>query len=93
MTENVSEHHNGSKDNVNFEVFENGLSESELQRHINEEFSNLSLDSDVNEVFKALTYKNDPVHHLNGAAAAAASGGSQQSSGSVTGPKFYKYFQ
>ncbi|XP_056643763.1 probable helicase with zinc finger domain [Diorhabda sublineata] len=82
MTEKPStEHHNGvTKDNVSFETFQNGMTEEDLQRHINEEFANLSMDdSDVNEVFKAFTHKSDYVQ-MNG-------------NTNVSGPKFYKYFQ
>lgn len=66
---------NGSKEISN---------DKDLQRHINEEFSSLNIESsDVNEVFKAFTHKTTEPHpsslYVNG--------------GSVTGPRFYKYFQ
>nr|CAH7751779.1 unnamed protein product [Callosobruchus chinensis] len=84
MTENEHVFHNGftGKQNQHFPHFTNGLeftmTEEELQKHINEEFANLNIQStDVNEVFKAFTVKNESHPVLN-------------STG--TGPKFYKYF-
>nr|CAI5864892.1 unnamed protein product [Callosobruchus analis] len=84
MTENEHVFHNGftSKQNQHFSHFTNGLefsmTEEELQKHINEEFANLNIQStDVNEVFKAFTVKSESHPVLN-------------STG--TGPKFYKYF-
>ncbi|CAH1973165.1 unnamed protein product [Acanthoscelides obtectus] len=84
MTENEHVLNNGftGKPIQHFPHFGNGLefsmTEDELQRHINEEFANLNIQStDVNEVFKAFTVKNESHPVLN-------------SSG--TGPKFYKYF-
>ncbi|KAJ8936128.1 hypothetical protein NQ318_022210 [Aromia moschata] len=60
------------------------MTEAELQRHINEEFANLSINnSDVNDVFKALTVKSDPLNSLQ------LNGGGHK----VSGPRFYKYFQ
>lgn len=55
----------------------------DLQRHINEEFASLNIESsDVNEVFKAFTHKNSESQpssvYVNG--------------GSISGPRFYKYF-
>lgn len=55
----------------------------DLQRHINEEFASLNIESsDVSEVFKAFTHKNNESHHssvyVNG--------------GDINGPRFYKYF-
>lgn len=60
----------------------NGLSsnmtETEIQRHINEEFANLNVaGSDINEVFAALTVKSESLRV-----------GAQK----VSGPRFYKYF-
>lgn len=55
----------------------------DLQRHINEEFASLNIESsDVNEVFKAFTYKNES--HPNTSV--------YVNGGSVNGPRFYKYF-
>lgn len=57
--------------------------DKDLQRHINEEFSSLNIESsDVSEVFKAFTYKNNDSHH----------GSVYVNSGSVSEPRFYKYF-
>lgn len=59
--------------------------QKQLQRHINEEFANLSIgngnSSDIYEVFKAFTSKNGSNRNLMG------------ESSSTTGPRFYKYFQ
>ncbi|CAH1119647.1 unnamed protein product [Phaedon cochleariae] len=89
MTENISNEVTIShqqdfvKDLTNFRPngVNNGMSEVDLQRHINEEFANLNVDNtDVNEVFKAFTVKNEHSLHLNGG-------------NNVAVPKFYKYFQ
>lgn len=93
MTENVTSETSVSPQNclmnktVEDKPVINGLkppsNDNDLQRHINEEFASLNIESsDVSEVFKAFTHKNSESHpssvYVNG--------------GSVNGPRFYKYF-
>lgn len=93
MTENLQSETSLSPQNVlvpaknEVKPMMNGLkrpvNENDLQRHINEEFASLNIESsDVNEVFKAFTYKTSESHsssvYVNG--------------GKVDGPRFYKYF-
>ncbi|KAJ8977191.1 hypothetical protein NQ317_018074 [Molorchus minor] len=96
MTENVlNDPHNHSqtngllsKQNAQFvKTIANGLSskmtEAEIQRHINEEFANLSINSsDINDVFQAFAIKSDQTN-----------GFPINEGQKVTGPRFYKYFQ
>lgn len=57
--------------------------DNDLQRHINEEFASLNIESsDLSEVFKAFTHKNNESHPSS----------VYVNSGSINGPRFYKYF-